>query len=229
MRIDSDRFDCAKRLSGGLLLPLCVLALVLVLSTLSGQASSVDGKTGDSPRAGTESPAIKNFGRINEHFFRGAQPRPEDYPVLARLGVKTIVDLRDDPLGYARDAAKSAGLRYISLPLSDREYPVAGSAERFLSIVRDSSNWPVFVHCAGGRHRTGVMAAVYRVTVEGWDIDQAYREMKDYDFYTRWGHQAMKDFIFDYSARLRERLQTELVPATPANAPEEATETGKPQ
>jgi hypothetical protein len=56
------------------------------------------------------------------------------------------------------------------------------------------------VHCAGGRHRTGVMGAVYRFNHYNWNYDQAYAEMKKYDFYTRWGHGDMKKFVQDYAA-----------------------------
>ncbi len=42
------------------------------------------------------------------------------------------------------------------------------------------------------------MLAVYRMKVDAWDIGRAYREMKDYDFYTSWGHEAMKTYVFDY-------------------------------
>jgi protein tyrosine/serine phosphatase len=55
------------------------------------------------------------------------------------------------------------------------------------------------VHCAGGRHRTGAMGAVYRFQFYDWDYDQVYKEMKQYDFYTRFGHQAFKDFVADYA------------------------------
>ena len=36
------------------------------------------------------------------------------------------------------------------------------------------------------------------MTVDGWDYDRTYGEMKNYDFYTRWGHGAMKDYVADY-------------------------------
>ena len=82
---------------------------------------------------------------------------------------------------------------------------VQDAAAKFLEIVNNNENWPVYVHCAGGRHRTGAMTAVYRMTVQGWDVDRAYEEMKDYDFYTRWGHKDMKRFVFDYSRNLNNR------------------------
>ena len=33
-------------------------------------------------------------------------------------------------------------------------------------------------------------------------IDRAYAEMLDFDFYTRWGHEGFKTFVFDYAERL---------------------------
>ena len=40
----------------------------------------------------------------------------------------------------------------------------------FLKIVNDPKNQPVYVHCVGGRHRTGVMTAIYRMTVDKWSL-----------------------------------------------------------
>src|SRR5262249_26507934 len=116
----------------------------------------------------------------------------------AALGIKTIIDLRDDPRDYAKPMAERAGLHYVNLPLSDTKFPSEESVKKFLELANDEQNWPVFVHCAGGRHRTGAMTAVYRMTNEGWDINRAYEEMKEYDFYTRFGHKAMKTFVFNY-------------------------------
>jgi hypothetical protein len=42
------------------------------------------------------------------------------------------------------------------------------------------------------------MGAVYRFNHDHWNYEQAYAEMKAYDFYTRWGHGAMKQFVEDY-------------------------------
>jgi tyrosine-protein phosphatase SIW14 len=80
--------------------------------------------------------------------------------------------------------------------------------------VNAKENQPVFVHCAGGRHRTGAMTAVYRMTMQGWDIERAYSEMKDYDFYTRWGHKAMKQYVFDYFRGLQLRREIQQIDST---------------
>jgi protein tyrosine/serine phosphatase len=61
----------------------------------------------------------------------------------------------------------------------------------------------MYVHCKGGKHRTGVTGAVYRFTKYGWDYDKVMKEMENYDFYTSFGHKAMKDFVVDYAAKLK--------------------------
>lgn len=146
---------------------------------------------------------IKNFGQIDERFFRGAQPKEEDFKALATMGIKTIIDLQDEPTTYEKQAAESAGMRYVNIPMSSKTRPRDEQIEQFLKLANDQETGQFFVHCAGGRHRTGVMAAVYRITHDGWDFDKAYKEMKDYDYYSRWGHGSLKDYVQDYSGKLR--------------------------
>jgi protein tyrosine/serine phosphatase len=155
---------------------------------------------------------IKNFGQMDERFYRGAQPGKEDYRSLAALGIKTVIDLRDDAKAYEQPAVESLGMRYVNIPMSDKHYPREEQIETFLKLVNDPGAGAFYVHCAGGRHRTGVMGAVYRFTKYGWNYDQVYREMKDYDFYSRWGHGDMKKYVQDYW----QRVQTTPAPTTAA-------------
>lgn len=179
---------------------LSVSIALLVALTLSAVsiASSVEKRE----KKSSDEIEVKNFGKVTEVFYRGAQPDEDEYGQLASLKIKTIIDLRDDPKDYARSMAQRNGLKYINLPMSDKDYPSPDSADKFLALVSDKDNQPVYVHCAGGRHRTGAMTAVFRMKVQGWDVERAYDEMKDYDFYTRWGHKAMKRFVFDYYREL---------------------------
>jgi tyrosine-protein phosphatase SIW14 len=146
---------------------------------------------------------IKNFGQMDERFFRGAQPKEEDYAALAALGIKTIIDLQDEPTSYEKRAAEAAGMRYVNIAMSSTSRPREDQIEQFLKLSNDPATGRFFVHCAGGRHRTGVAGAVYRMSHDGWDFDRAYKEMKDYDFYTRWGHGALKDYVQDYYGHQR--------------------------
>jgi protein tyrosine phosphatase (PTP) superfamily phosphohydrolase (DUF442 family) len=142
---------------------------------------------------------IKNFGQMDDRFYRGAQPKEDDYKQLAAIGIKTVIDLRQDPTEYEKREAEAAGMHYVNIPMSDKEYPPAATIDQFLKLVDDPSTGKFFVHCAGGRHRTGVMGAVYRFNRYNWNYDQVYAEMKKYDFYTRWGHGDMKKFVQDYA------------------------------
>jgi len=142
---------------------------------------------------------IRNFGQMDQRFYRGAQPNEQDYKDLKGLGIKTVIDLRSDPQSYEKGDVEALGMRYINIPMSDSDYPKTEQVNQFLKLVDDSSTGKFFVHCAGGRHRTGVMGAVYRFNHYHWNFDQVYAEMKDYDFYTRFGHGKLKDFVQDYA------------------------------
>jgi protein tyrosine phosphatase (PTP) superfamily phosphohydrolase (DUF442 family) len=178
-----------------------VLSLLLV-------APATPIRPGDKPdekSAATARIKIGNFGKVNDRFYRGSLPKQSDYAGLVALGVKTVISLRQRPDERIRKVAERAGMRYINLPMSVRGYPPADLAPRFLALVNDPENWPVYVYCHGGRHRTGVMTAVYRMAVEGWDIQSAYAEMRQHGFYKRWGHGPLKAYVFDYYRQLQQR------------------------
>ena len=164
------------------------LALVLAFSALSfakGVSSFPNIK-------------IKNFGQMDERFYRGARPKERDYQALAALGVKTIIDLTDNSIEYEKPAVEAAGLRYVNIPMVDKSYPSMDQVNAFLKVVDDPETGKFFLHCAGGRHRTGVMGAVYRFHNDGWNLEQALAEMNQYDFGSGMGHGKQKDFVKDY-------------------------------
>lgn len=166
------------------------------------------GRGVDAPRAQptTTAAGIKNFGKVNDNYFRGAQPGPEGFAELKRLGVKTVIDLRKDSKREAPEWARAAGVRYINLPLVASRPATEAETEQFLRLVNDPENWPVFVHCKGGRHRTGALTAVYRITHDNWTADRAFQEMLDYDFDNGSflgggdGRARQKKYVYDFYA-----------------------------
>jgi hypothetical protein len=96
-------------------------------------------------------------------------------------------------------------MRYVNIPMVDKAYPRPEWVAAFLKTVDDPSTGKFFVHCAGGRHRTGSMGAVYRFEKYGWGYEQVYAEMKQYDFYTSWGHGDFKTFVEDYAKQMQAR------------------------
>jgi protein-tyrosine phosphatase len=149
---------------------------------------------------------IKNFGQMDERFYRGAEPKNlEDIQALKGLGINTVIDLQAEPNSSERGMVESVGMRYVNIPMVDKAYPKPEWVAAFLKTVDDPATGKFFVHCAGGRHRTGAMGAVYRFEKYGWNYDQVYAEMKQYDFYTSWGHGDFKTFVEDYAKQMQAR------------------------
>jgi protein tyrosine/serine phosphatase len=146
---------------------------------------------------------IENFGQMDEHFYRGAQPKKAEFQQLKALGINTVIDLQEKPTKYEKLAVEALGMKYINIPMVAKKYPRAEHIEEFLKIANDPvATGKFYVHCAGGRHRTGAVGAAYRFTKYNWNFDQAYDEMKKFDFYTSWGHGDFKTFVVDYAAKM---------------------------
>ena len=177
-----------------------VFAVVLAMSLAASlQARSL------SPSSPLDSIRIDNFGKVSDALYRGAQPAGRDYADLAALGVKTVVNLRDD--GDAREPAlvKKAGMNFVLIPMSGWERPSDKSIAQFLDIMSKPENLPVYVHCKVGKHRTGAMVALYRLTTDRWDAAKAYVEMQKYHFNVPFTpHTELKQWVFDYYGQLQQ-------------------------
>jgi protein tyrosine/serine phosphatase len=165
-----------------------------LLVALMLSAPAVAGAPADDRYAKT---TIENFGHVNDTYFRGGQPVGDDYADLKAIGVKTIIDLTDDDDDKSR-APRQAGLKFFQIPMSSTSAPSRTQVAQFLSIVNDPANQPVYVHCKGGKHRTGTLTAIYRISNEGWTADRAYEEMLKYDFDYGFGHGGQKKFVYEY-------------------------------
>ena len=166
------------------------LSLTLPVAAQSGHTGALD------------TIKIYNFARVNSNYYRGGQPVGKDWTDLATLGVKTIVDLQADGDGAEPASVQRAGMKYFKIGMTTRVAPTAEKLQQFLQIVNDPANQPVYVHCAGGRHRTGVMTAVYRMTNEGWTGEQAFKEMKKYNFGPDFLHPEFKKFVYTFRSPL---------------------------
>src|SRR5439155_15865092 len=107
-----------------------------------------------------------------------------DYADLAAAGVKTVIDLTGTSDADQREGGmvQAAGMKFVRIPMTTHDAPAPEAVAQFLKLVNDPANQPVYVHCQGGHHRTGVMTAVYRMTEDGWNADRAYHEMQQYGF-----------------------------------------------
>jgi uncharacterized protein (TIGR01244 family) len=162
---------------------------------------------------------IFNFGKISSAYYRGGELKGDDAADLAALGVKTVIDLRGDDFDPAEQQLVSgAGMKYVRMPMTTHTPPTEQQIADFLALVNDPASQPVYVHCVEGRHRTGVMTAIYRMTVDGWTADQAFKEMKQYKFGMDFLHPEFKHFVYAYHPAVPAPTPTQVASASPAAA-----------
>ena len=164
-----------------------VLAVLVSLAALAAPAVAQNNQI-----------RIDNFGKINDNYYRGAQPRGGDYSALAALGVKTVIDLQVDGPSNEAGYVKAAGMNFFRIGMTTSKAPTDAQIAQFFQIVSNPANQPVYVHCAGGRHRTGTMTALYRMTYDGWTAAQAYNEMKQYHFEGFPDHPVLRNYVYAY-------------------------------
>jgi tyrosine-protein phosphatase SIW14 len=130
--------------------------------------------------AGSSAPGIKNFHQVDQHVYRGAQPTDDGFQYLAKIGVKTVIDLREtDERAQAEEGVvTSAGMKYVNVPMTGLTPPTESEISRILAILEDDATGPVFVHCKQGVDRTGAVIAAYRIDHDHWDNGRALSEAK---------------------------------------------------
>lgn len=184
-----------------------VAAFLLVSSFVFSSSAQTEPKAFPNVKIG-------NFGQMDERYYRGAQPVKGDYQALKDLGVNTVIDLRNDPTDYEKTEVEALGMKYINIPMSGWKSPKDRDLNTFLGLLENPETGTIFVHCKAGIHRTGVAGAVYRFTKYGWDYDQAYREMKNYNFSSGLVHGALKGYVKDYAEKMKTQQAAKL--AAPA-------------
>jgi tyrosine-protein phosphatase SIW14 len=107
------------------------------------------------------------------------------YRSAQRHGIKTVVIARDgasERIADEKRAAREAGVTVIQLPIVSGAELRDEDIRAFFDAVDDPAQRPVLVHCAAGRHRTGLLCALYRIRRQGWDAAQAREEMLSFGF-----------------------------------------------
>ena len=140
---------------------------------------------------------LPNFHQVNDQLFRGAQPAQGGIKKLAQLGIRTVINLRDDDERAVAEEkqARTAGLSYFNIPFGRLGRPSEADLKRVLEIINSPQNQPVFVHCKYGADRTGVVIGAYRILHDGWTSEEAKAEANRYGM-KPW-QLGMKDYLHD--------------------------------
>jgi protein tyrosine/serine phosphatase len=177
---------------------LTTLLLTVALSSALFAATTVEG--------------VGNFQKVDDHVYRGAQPTPEGFSNLSKLGIKVVVDLREpgDRSAFENKVVTSAGMKYVSVPMYGMETPSNESVQKVLALLEDNSSGPVFVHCKRGADRTGGVIACYRIEHDGWKNAKALVEARSMGM--SWFQKAIQSYVLKFQPRTLDA--STLVPAT---------------
>lgn len=180
--------------------------LVLVIAMLHLGLIAANAQA---PEARKRVEGVANFGQVTEHYFRGGELTTEGIENLAKLGFRTIIDLRDDAEPEEAEACKRLGITYYNFPLDQYQTPDRATVDKILQIIREAKE-PVFVHCSGGKHRAGTLCALYRMKYQGWSAERAWREQQAYGFGPPEEHPQL--FLYAYGdTRVAKRLRRDTV------------------
>lgn len=149
---------------------------------------------------------ITNYGVVEAGaIYRGAYPSPSAVEGMALGGVKSILCLLDasnakqaEMAVREREACERVGIRFIWHSYSDRRAPGLADVKRTASVLADARWQPIFVHCVGGRHRTGGIVAAYRMDFDNMRKASAFAEAERFGYYDFGGHTPWGDMIRNY-------------------------------
>src|SRR5204863_8322032 len=112
-----------------------------------------------------------------KHIYRGGQPTALGLRRLSWLGMKTVLKLRLDKeqSQHEERVVEAMGMR---LPMHCLETVTDQQLAQALSVLNDQNAWPIYVHCEGGRDRTGVVVACYRISHDNWSNQKALAEAR---------------------------------------------------
>ena len=156
--------------------PRTALLLALLLAAPAVRASS--GGAQDRPAdwaTAVDGTCVGNLYRIEDGFFRGAQPTVAGFQDLEKnLGVRCVLDLAGGPGDIHLVPEGSIKLFHVPMSAWGLHDDLVLQA---LRIMVDPANRPLMVHCQHGADRTGALVALYRVVVQGWSKEKAVLEM----------------------------------------------------
>ena len=125
-------------------------------------------------------PAMISFLRIHENLVTAGQPQAVHFPVLAKAGYDTVINLAmPNSSNYLPDEAQLCaqnGLRYVALPVEWKN-PTENNLREFFAQMETLKNRKTLVHCALNM-RVSVFVFLYRVIQLGESVEVASQDLR---------------------------------------------------
>src|ERR1051325_5530561 len=89
-----------------------VVPLLAVLAIGTGVSAKTAPAAAGVSATALSAVTVDNFGKVDDHYDRGAQPDRAEYQELANLGVKTVIDLQADGPAREKGLVEGAGMSF---------------------------------------------------------------------------------------------------------------------
>lgn len=147
------------------------LSSVVMATALADDAMRVRPREWAQPMLGVE---VGNLFQVSPELYRSEQPDEGQLATLHRLGIKSVLNLRN--WHSDKDELKGSAIVGYDLPLKAGSLSDA-EMRKAMAILRQAPK-PVLVHCWHGSDRTGAVVALYRMVFQNWSREQAIDEFK---------------------------------------------------
>lgn len=144
---------------------------------------------------------LPKFYKVDDGVYRSARPVAQGLEIAkSKYGIEAILNLENDEKAVAVESrvAKTLGLDFIWSEMAWYRMPEDDQVNKILARMADKSLGPVLVHCHEGKDRTGLIIGLYRVFIQGWTPEAAYKEMLDLGF---------NEWIFNFKNYFKKRTK----------------------
>jgi protein tyrosine/serine phosphatase len=157
-------------------LPRCIPAICLSLVAIFNQTlAHADDTALHRPAEWAQSVEVQyNLHQMSPTLYRSALPDQGAVSLLQKLKIATVINFLPES-----DSSwlSTPDIAQVQLPYRTNHVDDADVIKALRTIQAAEAKGPVLMHCKHGSDRTGLMAAMYRVVVQGWSKDDALSEM----------------------------------------------------
>lgn len=172
-----------------------LVLLCLYLGLAHGKASVSQAPAGNGIARRTWATPVEpsfNLFAMSPTLYRSALPAREHLALLQQLKIRTVISfIQDDDRQWLGDAP----IRTVSLPLHADRVGDDDVLHALRSIREAEALGAVLIHCKHGSNRTGLVAAMYRIVIQGWSREKALDELYNGGFGAAQDLQEAADYV----------------------------------
>ncbi len=129
---------------------------------------------------------LPDLFKINQDVYRSAQPTKGGLIAAQKMGIKTVLSLRQTKRDAALEEDEASGLNLVHIPIVTSKASEQNIIDA-LTVIRDAPK-PILIHCRHGADRTGLISAAYRLVFQGWPKACAKEELINggFGFHKMW-------------------------------------------